>query len=271
MESQFKIFNLTCPKCGIAKGIKIPESLFLNKKFGTIKVQVPQNAVCQEHQFIAFITTKGAIVGYELIDASLSKEIPESKEIQQLGFTLNDLIDIYGFASVAGLIRAKLFDYPSFIIRNDESDVDIDKVNDILDNLIPDIYRNGNAIKNIQFDSYVFRNADFFYTMVRNNRPNAFLINNRRVILQKPWQLDMTLEEYLINRALERKEEEQLKVLSHLISQFLNEVHLAKSILDENKNISDKELMKQLKANFITSTINKERIAFIKEFIKRRF
>jgi len=270
LENKFKTFSLTCPKCGVVKGIKIPESLFLNKKFGTIKVQVPQKAVCPEHQFIAFITTKGVIVGYELIDASLSKELPERKEIQQYGFTLNDLIDIYGFASVAGLIRAKLFDYPSFIIRNDESDVDIDKINDVFDNLIPDVYRNGNAIKNIQFDSYVFRNADFFYTMVKNNRPNAFLINNRRVILQKPWQLNMTLEEYIINRALERKEEEQLKVLSHLIFQFLSEVHLAKSILDENKNISDKELMKQLQANFITSTINKERIAFIKEFIKRR-
>jgi len=34
--------------------------------------------------------------------------------------------------------------------------------------------------------------------------------------------------------------------------------------------ISEKKLIKRLKANLITSTINKERIKLIKEFLKRR-
>jgi len=58
MEStRLKQFDISCPKCGIEKEISVPTSLFLEKKFGTVKIKVPQGAVCADHNFIVFIST----------------------------------------------------------------------------------------------------------------------------------------------------------------------------------------------------------------------
>ncbi len=82
MEAQLLNFEVSCPKCGKGKEIRIPNSLFTDKQFGTVKVKVPQGAVCEAHNFIVFITTKGKIVGYDLIDASISMEIPQTSSKQ---------------------------------------------------------------------------------------------------------------------------------------------------------------------------------------------
>ena len=56
-----KKVELTCPACQTFKTIDIPDAIFDQKKFGTIKIQVPPGAVCPEHQFIAFVDTKGIV------------------------------------------------------------------------------------------------------------------------------------------------------------------------------------------------------------------
>ena len=115
MSVALKGFSVACPKCGAEKRINVPESLFYQKKFGTVKIKVPQGAVCKDHNFIVFISTKGQIVGYDVIDTSVSsnKDVNLSKDISKL--SLDELIDSFGFNCVAGLIHAKLFDYPSFV------------------------------------------------------------------------------------------------------------------------------------------------------------
>ena len=60
--------ELTCPTCQTFRKITVPAAIFAQKKFGTIKIQVPPGAVCREHQFIAFVDTKGIVRGYERID-----------------------------------------------------------------------------------------------------------------------------------------------------------------------------------------------------------
>ena len=67
----FKTLEITCPVCGQIKNINIPESVFSQKKFGIIKIQVPLNAVCSEHQFIVFVDPKGSVRGYEKIEERL--------------------------------------------------------------------------------------------------------------------------------------------------------------------------------------------------------
>ncbi len=271
MSSSLKRFNIACPKCGAEKQINVPESLFHQKTFGTVKIKVPQGAVCTEHNFIVFISTKGQIVGYDVIDASVSsdQDINLSKEIIDL--TLDKLINAFGFNCVAGLIHAKVFDYPSFILRSEEFMINIDQLDELFDRLIPLQYRNDNAIKDVEFDTYVFTNENYFYTTFKNNNKNAFLINNRKHVIQKPWKTTSDFEKSILDNALGKKDKgEQLKYLTQYINQFIKDVEFTKTLLENSKKISEKDLIKQLKKKLVVSTINKKRVSIIKEFIKQR-
>ena len=120
MTEQFKPLELSCPSCGAVKTVNIPESLFTDKKFGHIKIQVPRGAVCEDHVFVVFIDVKGRIIGYEAIDLSISATTEEPKEERvedsEITMTLINLIKTLGFNCVAGLIHARLFNYPSYLI-----------------------------------------------------------------------------------------------------------------------------------------------------------
>ena len=272
MSSSLKGFVVACPKCGTEKQINVPESLFYQKKFGTVKIKIPQGAVCKDHNFIVFISTKGQIVGYDVIDTSISsgQDGNLSKEITDL--SLDELINAFGFNCVAGLIHAKLFDYPSFVVRSEDFNINIEKLDEMFDSMIPLQYRNDNAIKDVEFDTYVFTNEDYFYTAFKNNNNNAFLINNRKHVIYKPWETTCDFEKSILDNALGRKDKsEQLKYLAQYINQFIKDVEFTKTLLENSKNISEKDLIKQLKQKLIVSTINKKRILIIKEFIKQRF
>jgi hypothetical protein len=272
MSSSLKGFVVACPRCGTEKQINVPESLFYQKKFGTVKIKIPQGAVCKDHNFIVFISTKGQIVGYDVIDTSISSGQDEnlSKEITDL--SLDELINAFGFNCVAGLIHAKLFDYPSFVVRSEDFNINIEKLDEMFDSLIPLQYRNNNAIKDVEFDTYVFTNKDYFYTAFKNNNNNAFLIDDRKHVIYKPWETTCDFEKSILDNALGRKDKsEQLKYLAQYINQFIKDVEFTKTLLENSKNISEKDLIKQLKQKLIVSTINKKRILIIKEFIKQRF
>jgi len=270
-NAKLKQFNVSCPKCGIGKEISVPSSLFLQKKFGTVKIKVPQGAVCNDHNFIVFISTKGQIIGYDIIDASVSLDQKEKLPGDLIDLTLDELIDAFGLNCVAGLIHAKLFDYPSFIVRNEEFALDIEQLNELFDKLMPPKYRNPNAIKDEEFDSFVFSNPDTYYSTIKKERTDAFLINNRKLVIQVPWQIQNDFEKSIISNALGKKDKrEQLKYLAQYINQFINDVEITQNLLENVKSIKEKELLKKLKEKLILSTIDKNRISLIKEFINRR-
>ena len=270
-SSRLKQFKVTCPKCGSKKEISVPESLFVQKKFGTVKIKIPQGAVCKDHNFLVFISTKGQIIGYDIIDASVSLNQKEKLLGDIIDLTLDEIIDAFGFNCVAGLIHAKLFDYPSFIIRNDDFALDIDQINELFDKLIPSKYRNSNAIVDKKFDSYVFPNPKYYYTTVKREHTDAFLINNRKLVIQVPWQTQIDFEKSILNNAISKTDKkEQLQYLAQFINQFISDAEFAQNLLENVNSISEKELIKKLKEKLIMSTINKNRILIIKEFINRR-
>ncbi|NVM44269.1 MAG: hypothetical protein HWN79_05080 [Candidatus Lokiarchaeota archaeon] len=272
MSVALKGFIVACPKCGAEKQINVPESLFYQKKFGTVKIKVPQGAVCKDHNFIVFISTKGKIVGYDVIDTSVSSngDVNLSEEI--INLTLDQLIEAFGFNCVAGLIHAKLFDYPSFVLRSEKFNINIEQLDEMFDNVIPLKYRNNNAIRDAEFDNNVFTNEDYFYTAFKNNNTNAFLINNRKAVIQQPWNTPCDFEKSILDNALGRSDKgEQLKYLAQYINQFIKDVEFTATLLENSKKISEKDLVKQLKEKLIVSTINKKRVLIIKEFIKQRF
>jgi len=272
MESaRLKQFDVTCPKCGNGKVISVPDSLFVQKKFGTVKIKVPQGAVCKDHNFIVFISTKGQIIGYDIIDASVTldqmKKLPENLS----DLTLDEVIDAFGFNCVAGFLHAKLFDYPSYIIRNDEFALDIEQLNDLFDRLMPTNYRNSNTIKDDEFDSYMYPNPNYYYTTFKREHIDAFVINNRKLVIQVPWRIQIDFEKSILTNALGKTDKsEQLKYLAQYVNQFISDVEFTQKVLENVKNIDEKELIKKLKEKLIVSTINKNRILSIKEFITRR-
>ena len=272
MESaRLKQFDVTCPKCGSGKIISVPDSLFVQKKFGTVKIKVPQGAVCKDHNFIVFISTKGQIIGYDIIDASVSLDQKEKLPENLSDLTLDEVIDAFGFNCVAGFLHAKLFDYPSYVIRNDEFALDIEQFNDLFDRLIPPNYRNSNAIKDDEFDSYVFPNPNYYYTAFKREHSDAFLINNRKLVIQVPWRIQIDFEKSILTNALGKTDKsEQLKYLAQYVNQFISDVEFTQKVLENVKNINKKELIKKLREKLILSTINKNRILSIKEFITRR-
>ena len=271
MSSRLKKFKVSCPRCGEGREIAVPESLFFDKKFGTVKIKVPQGAVCKEHNFIVFISTKGNIVGYDIIDASVSLDQKEKLPIDLISLTLDELIDAFGFNCVAGFIHAKLFDFNSRIIRNEEFSLDLEQLNELFDRLIPENYRNSNLIMDEEFDSYVFPNPNYYYTMIKDKYTDAFLINNRKMVIQVPWHAHIDFEKSILSNALGKTDKtEQLKYLALYITQFISDVEFTMSLLENAKGISEKELIKKLKEKLIVSTINKNRIILIKEFINRR-
>ena len=71
MESVRNI-QVSCPVCEVINNISIPEKFFTQKKFGKIKIQVPQGGVCPDHNFIVLINIKGIIRGYVQVDEFLN-------------------------------------------------------------------------------------------------------------------------------------------------------------------------------------------------------
>ncbi|MBY9020820.1 MAG: hypothetical protein KGD67_07170 [Candidatus Lokiarchaeota archaeon] len=272
MESaRLKRFDISCPKCGSGKEISVPDSLFLQKKFGTVKIKVPQGAVCNEHNFIVFISTKGQVIGYDIIDASVSLDQKEDMPGDLINLTLDEIIETFGFNCVAGFIHAKLFDYPSSIIRNEEFALDIKQLNELFDMLIPPKFQNSNAIVDEEFDSYVFPNPNYYYSTIKKEHADAYLVNNRKLVIQVPWQIQIDFEKSILSNALGKHDKnEQLKYLAQYITQFISDVEFTQNVLENVKSISEKELIKKLKEKLIVSTINKNRILLIKEFINRR-
>ena len=270
-NAKLKKFDVSCPKCGIGKEISVPSSLFLQKKFGTVKIKVPQGAVCNDHNFIVFISTKGQIIGYDIIDASVSSDQKENLPGDLKNLTLDELIDAFGLNCVAGLIHAKLFDYPAYIVRNEEFALDIEQLNELFDKFMPSKYRDTNDIKDEEFDSYVFSNPNYYYSSMKKQHTDAFLINNRKLVIQIPWQIQNDFEKSIIRNALGKKDKrEQLKYLAQYINQFIGDVEITYNLLENVESIREKELLKKLKEKLILSTIDKNRISLIKEFINRR-
>ena len=222
--------------------------------------------------YFTFDTTLNHAQTSTVIDTSISSDQHGNltKEIGDL--TLDELIDAFGFNCVAGLIHAKLFDYPSFVLRSEEFNINIDQLDEMFDKLIPLQYRNDNAIKDQEFDTYVFTNENYFYTAFTNNNMHAFVINNHKHVIHKPWETTCDFEKSILDNALGRKDKsEQLKYLAQYITQFIKDVEFTKNLLENSKSISEKDLMKQLKSKLIVSTINKKRVSIIKEFIKQRY
>jgi hypothetical protein len=261
MAEDFRVIEVTCPKCGFIKKIKIPERIFSQKKFGTIKIQIPVNAVCPEHQFIVFIDTKGIIRGYELIDLFMSTLSSELKKETEGRINLRNLIQIFGIYGIFSLIHAKIFNYPVYLIKDKNFEYNEDILNSLGDNLLPERYKGSKTINIIE---------DPDVNKIKIKDKNALIMDVSQHIFQTPWAKKLKFEEEIIKRALDIiNEEEQLKLLQQDISHFISEVHYAISILQDVDEIYDDELIEKLSKGLKIKRISSFRLDLIKEFVRR--
>lgn len=96
-------------------------------------------------------------------------------------------------------------------------------------------------------------------------------MNLDKHIIQMPWDTGLELEKGFITTAIKNQNPiEQIKYLTFYITKFLEDVDKSKIIVEPMKKISKKDLVKKLKEIAITSTVTKEYVSSIKEFIHRR-
>jgi len=87
MENDYKELEVSCPFCKVTGKIKIPVNIYLQKKWGTVKIQVPIGAICKEHQFMVLVDTKGIVRGSERLELSTTA-VRENKDQTQEKYTL---------------------------------------------------------------------------------------------------------------------------------------------------------------------------------------
>ncbi|TFG14419.1 MAG: hypothetical protein EU531_09130 [Promethearchaeota archaeon] len=261
MAKNFKEIEISCPVCNKSKKINIPEQIFNQKKFGIIRVQVPQGGVCQEHQFIVFIDTKGIIRGYEKIDLQLKSTSIQAQEKGK--FTLNNFVRLFGLYGVFCLIHAKIFNYPAFIIQNEEIAQLSGLINRIGNALLPENYRDTSIITFLD---------KIDYNEINLKEKNALLIDDNLHILQIPWDEKLKFEEELIKPALEiLNENEQLKLVQQGIITFIRQAEYVKSLLEKVKFIDSEDLIEKMSRELVESKVNNYRVALIKDFISQRY
>jgi hypothetical protein len=258
-ENKVRNINLTCPICQTEKEIAVPEKVFAQKKFGSIKIQVPPGAVCPDHQFIVFLDPKGLIRGYEKIDILMKTQPEKAKAPIEGKIGLKRLINIFGLYGVFSLIHAKLFGYSGYIIRDNPQEGLEMQLNEFFDTITSNTYSESPEIQFIEetkYDDIKLKN-------------NALLIDAHNNILQTPWEEKMEFEETIVKKALEIiDEEEQRVLLKQDINNLLKEVEHSVKILEDTKEIYDTELIDVLAKDLKAPKMSKARLNLIRKFIK---
>ncbi|MFX1259069.1 MAG: hypothetical protein ACFFAN_14515 [Promethearchaeota archaeon] len=263
METNKKLIELKCPICQTEKTIKIPEALFSQKKFGTVKIQIPIGAVCPDHQFIVFLDNNGKVKSYEKIDFHLTLSNEEKSKDAADILTLKKLIQIFGLYGVFSLVHAKVFNYPVYIIKDKNFEFDENLLNLIGDKILPEMYQGTKTI-------YLLKESDYNNDLNEIDiDKNALLIDTHQNIFQTPWDIKLKFEESIVTKALEiLNEEEQLFVMKNYITQIIKEAESAKDILKDEDIISEKDLKKRIMRELNVPKVSNYRFKIIKEFIK---
>lgn len=261
MSETFKILEVICPICGETKNINIPAGIFSQKKFGTIKIQVPINAVCPKHQFIVFVDTKGVVRGYEKIDIQMGVITPETDGEDEKTLNLRSLIQIFGIYGIFSLIHAKIFNYPTYIIKEKGFEYNEEILNSVGDMILPESLRESKTI-------HLLDNQALNKLNIKNKE--SLIMDTQQHIFQTPWNGKMKFEEGVVKRALEIiDEQEQLKLLQQDIGRLITEANHATYFLQDVKNVYEDELIEQLSKDLKIKPISNYRLNLIKEFIGR--
>ena len=262
-QKSTKDVELKCPICQTIKSINVPENVLSQKEFGTVKIQIPPGAVC-EHQFLVFLDTKGIVRSYEKIDIQMAKSTNQTLKKATGTITLRTLIELFGTDGIFNLIHGVVFNYPSYIIIDEDFELSEELLNFIADRLLPEEYKGKKTIHLILGSDY-----DKVYSKLKLDK-NALLMGTHKDILQTPWDGKLKFEEEMVNKALEIiDDEEQLYIIRNDIAKLVKEAEAVEKMLKNTEEVSEKELKRRLIRDLNISKISNYRLKLIKDFIKR--
>jgi hypothetical protein len=257
----YKILDITCPICEKTKSISVPENVFSQKKNSLIRIQLPQKVIC-EHQFIAFVNSKGKIQGYEKIDVEMS--LAEETEKEKMGIlTLRKLLMLAGPYGLFSIIHAIIFNYPIYLVIDENFKYNEDLLNRIVNKLLPEGYKYKKII-------YLIKEKEYQNTKIDKN---FLVLDVNQRIFQTPWDSKLKFEEELVKRALDIiNEEQQFLVLQNSIGGFVKEVEYTVEFLKDEKikTFYEGELIQKLSKTLMIPKINQYHLHLIVEFISQR-
>jgi hypothetical protein len=262
MENEHKELEATCPFCKTVGTIKIPVQIYSQKKWGTVKIQVPPGAICKDHQFIVLVDPKGIIRGTEKVEIVTGGNEAPVDAPQEI-ITLKKLIDDIGLKTMQYMLHALIFNYPINIVKSDSVE-STTQIKFILDQMLTENLRELlPPIEVIEED---------MVQDVMLNKKNTLLIGSQKEMLQVPWKEKLKYEEGILRKALAIfNEGEQFVILQQEIAKLARDSELARGILDYYDEISRDEFSVELTKKTRITKIDKGYINMIKLFVEKRF
>lgn len=241
MDSKQTVKNVkvTCPQCNHSKFIDVPTYLFNNKKADHLKVQINAGMGC-DHEYVAFISRSGEIMGYETIDVVLNLA-DFQKTIDRGHIFLPDLLKIFGKYGVSNQFHAILLNTPIQVIRCEDYFNYAKPLTTLFNEFLPDTYKKHLIIVSNLLEKN-FKNAKI---------KDKFVFNDTGVVVNAPWnQIKLKFEEDLILKALNFLDPKMqiAYIQEQLNNTFTHAAYIAEKI--QNSKIFDDDLINDLNLQF---------------------
>jgi hypothetical protein len=258
-ESSKKI-EMTCPVCKVSKELSIPASVFSQKKFGSVKVNIPKGAICSEHNFVAYLNPQGKLIGLEKIDLEMRNKKEESSEDLST-ITLKSLMQIYGLYGLVSLVHAKLFSYRCFIIKDFKDLAASNELNEFFNKMLPDKFKD----LSIEF---IIKGE---YERIKNEYKDALFINPEEKSLEIPWPEKIRFEENIVKKSLDIiNEGEQVVLFKQEISNLFKDVNYIIDLLEQTEKITESQIINQHSKYFLKPKIKSNYFKVLLNLVNQR-
>lgn len=242
--------------------IKVPTSIFEEKKTGTIKVQIHEG-ICCEHSFLAFFGSDGKNRGYEVFDTAIDLTNFQESKIE---IFLRDLLKKFGDHTLYLMLHAILLD-SSVIVLHDkyvsEDNVSTKRLNIFLNKCLPKKYQ-----KPLLFTSML--DLDYYKAQIET----SLVINTSGIVEVQPWQnIQLDYEKQVISQALKILDPHlQPVILQEEFRQIFENCSYFYDILKEWHSIYFQDLIKLFKDKFGRSQkLSEYDYALYEQIVKLRF
>ena len=256
-----KVISINCPICKKEQIIKVPTTVFEDKKGGgTIKVQIHQG-ICCEHTFLAFFDQEGNNRGYETFDTAIDLTNYQESKIE---IFLKDILKKFGDHTLHLMLHAILID-SSVIVLHDkyvpDDNVSTKHLNIFLNKCLPPKYQ-----KPLLFTSMLDR--DYYKTQIET----SLVINTIGIVEIQPWSdIQYDYEKKVISDALKILDPHlQPVILQEEFRQIFEKCSYFYDILEEWHSIYFQDLIKIFKERF-SPKFSEYDYALYEQIVKSRF
>ena len=255
-----KVLTIQCPICNKEQTIKVPNSVFEEKKVGTIKVQIHQG-ICCEHEFLAFFDQEAKNRGYETFDTSIDLTNYQESKIE---IFLKDILKKFGDHTFHLMLHAILLN-SNVIVLHDKyvptDNVSTKRLNIFLNKCLPPKYQ-----KPLLFTSMLDRN--YYKAQI----DTALVINTNGIVEVQPWRdIPLEFEKNLVSEALKILDPHlQPVIIQEEFKNLFNKCNYFNDILNKWHSIYYQDLVKLLEEQF-NSKLKDIDFTLYRQILKFRF